>query len=127
MKRALIKGLAVCQVELQDFPVASSFFWTDCADNVSPETHQWDGAQIVAKPVVQPDPRVALDVAEAAVVQADSQVVTFLNFSPTQLDNWVDNNIGNAATLAALKTTCSTAFKVLGRITLAAGRGRSLR
>jgi malate synthase len=67
------------------------------------------------------------DAAEAAAVKADAQVQTFLNFTPAQLDAWVDNNIGTAATLAELKTRCSTAFKVLGRIALAGGRGRKLR
>ena len=71
--------------------------------------------------------RIADDVAEQATVKADNQVQTFLNFTPAQLDNWVDNNIVGAATLAALRTACGTAFKVLGRIALAAGRGRFLR
>lgn len=72
-----------------------------------------------ADPDPVPDPRIVLDAAEQAAVKADSQVQTFLNFSPAQLDAWVDANIANGAS--------KTAFKVLGRIALAAGRGRTLR
>lgn len=79
-------------------------------------------AQIVAARVRMED-----DATEQAAVKADAQVQTFLNFSPAQLDNWVDNNIIGAATLGALRTACGTAFKVLGRIALAAGRGKFLR
>jgi hypothetical protein len=90
----------------------------------------FDGAAFTVIPVPPPsaeDLRAAVDATEAAAVKADAQVVTFLNFTPAQLDTWVDNNIGAAASLAALKIACATAFKVLGRIALAAGRGRSLR
>lgn len=90
----------------------------------------FDGNVFTVIPVPPPTPeelRAAVDVTEAAAVKADAQVVTFLNFTPAQLDAWVDNNIGTAATLAALKVACATAFKVLGRIALAAGRGRTLR
>ena len=90
----------------------------------------FDGATFTAIPATPPsaeDVRRAVDAAEALTVKADAQVLAFLNFTPAQLDTWVDNNIGGAATLGALKTACSTAFKVLGRIALAAGRGRTLR
>ena len=75
-----------------------------------------------------PDPRLVLDAAEQAAVKADAQVLSFLNMTPAQLDTWVDNNIGAAGlTLAQVKANSSIAFKVLGRIALAAGRGRILR
>lgn len=74
-----------------------------------------------------PQVRIATDAAEESAVKADSQVITFLNMSPTQLDNWVDNNISNAATLAALRTGTATALKVLGRIAQTGARGRLLR
>lgn len=61
------------------------------------------------------------------MVKADAQVQQFLNMSPADLDNWVDANVVNAATLAAVKAAVGTALKVLGRIALAAGRGRTLR
>jgi hypothetical protein len=94
----------------------------------------WIAAGNTAQPVDPPTAeqvavaaRNAIDAAEAASVKADSQVVTFLNFTPVQLDAWIDTNIGTAATLVAVRTACVVAFKVLGRIALAAGRGRSLR
>lgn len=71
--------------------------------------------------------RLATDATEQTAVKASSQVQAFLNFTPTQLDNWIDTNIGAAATLTAVRAACVIAFKVLGRIALAAGRGRTLR
>ena len=90
----------------------------------------FDGEAFTAIPLPPPSPeeeRLALDAAEAAAVKADNQVIAFLNFTPAQLDSWIDTNIGGAATLAAVRAACVTAFKVLGRIALAAGRGRTLR
>lgn len=71
--------------------------------------------------------RRATDASEQTAVKADSQVMQFLNFTPTQLDNWIANNIEAATTLAQLRTATATALRVLGRIALAAGRGRFLR
>lgn len=72
-----------------------------------------------ADPDPVPDPRLVLDAEEAAAVKADGQVQTFLNMTPADLDEWVDANIPAGGQ--------RTAFKVLGRIALAAGRGRVLR
>ena len=63
--------------------------------------------------------RADLDAGEAAAVKADNQVQTFLNMTPAELDAWVEANIPAGGQ--------RTAFKVLGRIALAAGRGRVLR
>jgi hypothetical protein len=72
--------------------------------------------------------RIATDLTEAAAVQADSNVQTFLNFTPAQLDNWIANNVSGAGlTLAQVKTGLNTGLQVIGRIALAAGRGRTLR
>lgn len=72
--------------------------------------------------------RLSTDASEQASVKLDAQVQTFLNFTPAQLDAWVATNIEAAGlTLAQVKANSGTAFKVLGRIALAAGRGRTLR
>lgn len=71
--------------------------------------------------------RRSTDATEAALVKADANVLTFLNMSPTDLDAWIDQNIGSAGTPAAAVVKVVVALKVLGRIALAAGRGKSLR
>ena len=63
--------------------------------------------------------RILDDVTEEASVKAEAQVQAFLNMTPAQLDAWIDTNITGAGN--------KTAFKILGRIVLAAGRGRRLR
>ena len=57
MKRALIdprgsemRVLQVVEVGAE-FPISLPLYWTDCTDTVTPETHEWDGAAIVEKPV----------------------------------------------------------------------------
>lgn len=56
--RALIEPQTnrVAQVEAQDFPVAAPLFWTDCADDVKPETHFWNGSAIEQNPEPAPLP-----------------------------------------------------------------------
>lgn len=68
--------------------------------------------------------RLAADAADLVALKADTNTMAFVNFSFTQLDNWVDNNVGAASvnTVALLKAACVTAFKVLGRIALVAVR-----
>ena len=60
MKRALISPGAdrVFQVVARgtEFPVHSSLMWRDCADDVTPDTHLWNGAAFVLKPVPPPPP-----------------------------------------------------------------------
>lgn len=63
--------------------------------------------------------RAAADEADAEQVKADNKVQTFLNFTPTELDAWIDANITGVGN--------KTAFKVLGRLAQAAARGRKLR
>ena len=72
--------------------------------------------------------RLATDAAEVASAKIDNQAQTFLNFTPTQLANWITNNVSGAGlTLAQVKAGLDTALNVLGRIAQNAGRGRSLR
>lgn len=63
--------------------------------------------------------RITADAADAAEVRADNQVQAFLDFSPKQLDAWIEANITGAGN--------KTAIKVLGRLAQAAARGRTLR
>lgn len=57
MKRALIEPSGrVAQVEAADFPVAPPLRWVECPDEAKPETHYFDGAAVVAKPVQPPPP-----------------------------------------------------------------------
>lgn len=58
MKKALIQGSRVAQVELVGFPVALPLKWVDCADDAKPETHYFDGAAVVPIPP-PPEPPLA--------------------------------------------------------------------
>jgi hypothetical protein len=92
MKRVLIADGRLCDIVQPgaDFPVHQSMQWVDAPDDVSPATHEWDGAALVVKPT-QPrtDPRASasltrmefmlaldaaglLDDAEAFVAAADT-------------------------------------------------------
>lgn len=59
------------------------------------------------------------DTTDAEEVKADNQVQAFLNFTPAQLDAWIESNVTGAGN--------KTGFKVLGRLAQAAARGRALR
>lgn len=55
MKKALIHDAEpdrICEVHPTGFPVAPGLAWIDCADDVTPETHVWDGTAVVLRPVV---------------------------------------------------------------------------
>ena len=61
VKRALIETASnrIAQVVPvgKDFPVAPGLQWRDCADDVTPETHLFNGTAFVAKPAPpQPTP-----------------------------------------------------------------------
>lgn len=84
-------------------------------------------AEVVAFRSPPPDPRRVLDEQEAEAAKLDNQIMTFLNWTPTQLEAWLATNIDNAATLADIKAAVHTALSVLGRIAINAGRNRSLR
>ena len=76
MNRALIEKAThrFCQrVEPgEDFPICSSLEWRDCADDVAPETHDFDGANFIPKPAPPPPPTV--DELEAAAIAGTSTV-----------------------------------------------------
>ena len=71
MKKALIdpNGLLI-QVESIAFPVAAPFQWVDVADDVSPETHIWNGAAAVPAPAPTLD---QLKAAQIALINAGCQ------------------------------------------------------
>jgi len=50
MKKALIFEGQIIQIEAMSFPVAPALIWIDVADDVSMETHVFDGASAVLKP-----------------------------------------------------------------------------
>ncbi len=57
MKKALIEKASnrLCQVALAPFPVAPTLEWRDCADDVTPETHFFEGTSFILRPP-QPPP-----------------------------------------------------------------------
>jgi hypothetical protein len=50
MKKALVFEGQIVQIEAVSFPVAPELIWVDVADDVSMETHVFDGAAAVLKP-----------------------------------------------------------------------------
>lgn len=46
MKKALVHGTRVCQIEDQEFPVAPPLRWIDCDDAVT-TSHTFDGEQFI--------------------------------------------------------------------------------
>lgn len=70
-------------------------------------------------PALATQQRVTQDAAEREVCKVDPDVAAFLNFTPAQLDAWVDANITGAGN--------KVAFKVLGKLALMGARGRPLR
>jgi len=50
MKKALVFEGQIVQIESVSFPVAPALIWVDVADDVSMETHEFDGTAIVLKP-----------------------------------------------------------------------------
>jgi len=67
MKKALIEKATnrLCQIEPINpdpasggipFPVHDAIVWRDCADDISPQTHDFDGASFVLKPPPPPPP-----------------------------------------------------------------------
>ena len=50
MKKALVFESQIVQIEAVSFPVAPALTWIDVADDVSMETHVFDGAEAVLKP-----------------------------------------------------------------------------
>lgn len=101
MKRALIEKATnrFCQrVEPGvDFPVHAALEWRDCPDNAAPETHDFDGANFVAKLVPPPpDPvlvqRLATDENERADCKVDQQVIPLVNQTKAEWITWAGAN-----------------------------------
>lgn len=69
MKKALIdpNGNFV-EVAASEFPVAAPFFWVDVADDVTPQTHVYDGSAIIVRPAPLRD-----EAAMIASVKAEAQ------------------------------------------------------
>jgi hypothetical protein len=99
MKRALLHETRLCEVRAADFPVAPPLRWIDCADNVTPETHDFDGTNFVLKPAPptsMPDPavvaRMQLDQDERAAAKIDNAVMVLVNSKPAELQTFAQNN-----------------------------------
>ena len=62
MKKALIdpNGNFV-EVAASEFPVAPPFVWVDVSDDVTPQTHVWDGSAVVLKPTPAPDEQALIE------------------------------------------------------------------
>lgn len=56
MKKALIFGNRICQIEDEAFPVAEPLFWVDVDDDVRPDTHEWRNGAAVPIPEPEPEP-----------------------------------------------------------------------
>lgn len=52
MKKALIFQGKLVEVATEAFPVSPEMHWVDVADDVTPETHEWDGASMALIPPV---------------------------------------------------------------------------
>jgi hypothetical protein len=50
MKKALVFEGQIVQIEAVPFPVAPALTWVDAPDDVSMETHVFDGTAVVVKP-----------------------------------------------------------------------------
>lgn len=57
--KALIHESRVCEVRAEEFPVADPLRWVDCPPDATPESHHFDGDNVVAKPVRVPSPEEA--------------------------------------------------------------------
>lgn len=54
MKKALIFQGKLIETAAEAFPVSPEMQWVDVADEVTPETHEWDGASAVGIPPAVP-------------------------------------------------------------------------
>lgn len=96
MKRILIQSDGrLCDIVSpgQEFPVASGLTWADAPDDVSPDTHEWDGAAVVVKPA--PPPRFATVAAALAGLKADCDALAAAKrdavtrgISPAEMASW---------------------------------------
>lgn len=72
MKKALIDPNGrLCHVEATEFPVAPPFTWVDVADDVTPNTHVYDGVIVKLKP---PKTKEKLDAEANAVADVKIKV-----------------------------------------------------
>ena len=98
MKKALIHVNRVAQVVAigSEFPVAPPLIWFDCMDDVTPETHFFNGSTIVPLPLPPapplPDPRVVADEAERAACKADAAILILINQTRAEWATWAGTN-----------------------------------
>lgn len=95
MKKALIDTARrqLCQVSTNIFPVAPGLAWRDCADDVTPETHDFDGTTFVRKPApAPPDQRRVADETERAAARLDGALMALVDSTPAQLQSFAQNN-----------------------------------
>ena len=54
MKKALVFESQIVQIEAVSFPVSPELIWVDVADDVSMDTHIFNGVEVVVKPAPPP-------------------------------------------------------------------------
>jgi hypothetical protein len=83
MKKALVFEGQIVQIEAVSFLVAPELIWVDVADDVSAETHMFNGVEVVVKPA--PPPRTYQQLRAAAYPPIVDQLDTIFHGG---LDAW---------------------------------------
>lgn len=96
MKHALIEKATrrFCQRvdQGQEFPVYQALEWRDCPDNVTPATHDFDGANFLPKPPPPaPDPRLVQDEQERIAVSSEPGTRSWIDMTPDEAAQWVND------------------------------------
>lgn len=62
-------GTRIADVSGAAYPVAEPFYWLDCADDVTRDTHYFDGSAIVPMPPPPPPPEPPADGGPSVVAE----------------------------------------------------------
>lgn len=120
MRKALIEVARqrFCQVEDVEFPVAPGLQWLDCADDVTPETHDFDGVDFVLKPGPTQEQldRAARMAALNAEATADEFIDRLRDATPDQIKAYVLANVTDLPSARAFigKLACAVAYALNG-------------
>ncbi len=140
--RALIHGTRVCQIEAQEFVVASPLRWVECDGTVTTqhsyvggqfrppqpsEFHAWDGSAWAIPPANQAAAdaaavvaaRAATDSAECITDKADAQIMADMNATKNQTNTAINNAFTDPAQ--------ATIIRRLAALVKHAARGQKLR
>lgn len=123
MRRALIEVARqrLCQVvdTADEFPVhPADLQWIDCADDVTPETHDFDGVTFNLKPgpTQEEIDRQARRAALSAEAAADAFIDALREATPDQIKTFVQNNVTDLASARLFigKLACAVAYALNG-------------